>query len=81
MEIGLVLEVLKEGLKLKNSHDANKWLNQLITLEKQYYEELSLPEESRSQLYLDRILLDIRTIATNFAKHTSGVRKSETNPG
>ena len=69
MELGLILGVLKEGLKLWNAKEANKYLDKVIKLEKEYYEELSRPEDERSQLTLDQCLLDISIIAENFVKY------------
>lgn len=69
MELGLFLGVLKEGLRLRNNQQETKWLDRVIKLEKQYYEELSKPEDSRSQLYLDERLHELGIIASNFIKH------------
>jgi hypothetical protein len=68
MEIGLILGVLKEGLKLWNTKEATKYIDKIIKLEKEYYAELSLNEDERSQLTLDQCLLDINTIAKNFVQ-------------
>lgn len=71
MELGLILGVLKEGLKLWNAKEATRYIDKLIKLEKGYYEELSKDEDNRSQLALDTILLDIKNIAENFVKYSS----------
>jgi hypothetical protein len=70
MEIGLVLSVLKEGLKLSNTIVDRKYLDRVIDLEKDFHEELSKPDDERSDLHLDSIMLELRTIASTFAKYT-----------
>lgn len=72
MDLTLVLGVLKEGLKLWNAKESVKYLDKVIKLEKEYYEELSLPEDERSQLYLDERLRELGTIAKAFVGHNSG---------
>lgn len=69
MEFGLILGVLKEGLKLWNSFEATKYLDRIIKLEKEYYEEIAKPEDERSQLTLDTIILRIRLISQSFVQY------------
>jgi hypothetical protein len=71
MELGLVLGVLKEGLKLWNSKESTKYLDRIIELEKEYYDELSKDEDNRSQLALDRCLLEFRIISQSFVQFPS----------
>lgn len=68
MDLALILGVLKEGLKLWNSKEATKYLDKVVSLEKDYYEELAKNEDYRSQLALDSILLELEIIARTFAK-------------
>ena len=70
MELGLVLGVLKEGLKLWNSKEGTKYLDRVITLEKEYYEILSKPESVRSQLALDKRMRELNSIAKNFVSYS-----------
>ena len=70
MELSLVLGVLKEGLKLWNSKESNKYIDKIIKLEGEYYDELRKPEGVRSQLYLDKCLLEITTIAKSFVNYS-----------
>jgi len=70
MELSLVLGLLKEGLKLWNTKESNKYLDLVMGLEKEYYEELSLNESDRSQLRLDSIMQDLESIAKNFLKYS-----------
>ena len=69
MELGLVLSVLKEGLKLSNTIIDRKYLDRVIDLEKEFYEELAKPDDERSDLALDNIMLELRTIAAIFSKY------------
>lgn len=69
MDLALVLGVLKEGLKLWNTKEGTKYLDRVMVLEKQYYEELSEPESKRSQLYLDSRMRELKLIAKNFVKY------------
>lgn len=69
MELGLVLSILKEGLRLSNTIIDRKYLDRVIDLEKEFYEELSKPDDERSDLALDNIMLELRTIAAIFAKY------------
>jgi len=69
MNLDLILGVLKEALHLWNAKESNKYLERVLKLEKDYYEELSKPEDDRSQLHLDQCLLELRTIAKNFIKY------------
>lgn len=71
MNLTLILGILKEGLKLWNAKESNKYIDQVIKLEKEYYEELSKSEDDRSQLTLDKCLHDIAIIAENFVKFAS----------
>lgn len=71
MEIVVVLGLLKTGLDLWNNHEANKYRDKLIALEKDYYEELKKPFEDRSQLALDSIMLEIDLIAKNFIQYAT----------
>jgi hypothetical protein len=71
MNLTLILGILKEGLKLWNAKESNKYIDQVIKLEKEYYDELSKSEDDRSQLTMDKCLHDIATIAENFVKFAS----------
>jgi hypothetical protein len=66
MDLNLTLGVLKEGLKLWNAKEATKYLDRVIALEKDYYEELGKPSEDRSDYKLDSILLELRIISQSF---------------
>jgi len=65
MEWGLALKILEQGLKLWNTKEGRKYLDRVIKLKKEWYEEYSRTD--RSQLALDRIQNELRIIAESFA--------------
>jgi len=74
MNLELALGVLKEGLKLWNAKEANKYLDKIIKLEASYYGILEKPERLRSQLALDKLLRDINSVAKNFIKYRTQIK-------
>ena len=66
MDLALLLGVLKEGLALWNNKESNKYLDQVIKLEKAYYEELNKPLDARNDLKLDEIMLELTIISRSF---------------
>jgi len=73
MDLTLLLGVLKEGLKLWNDRQATKYLDRVIQLEKDYYEELNKPSDERSDYRLDSVMLELRIISQYFL-HYPGKR-------
>jgi len=73
MDLTLILGILKEGLKLWNNREATKYLDRVIKLEKDYYEELNKPAEERSDRQLDNIMLELRIVSQSFL-HYPGKR-------
>ena len=69
MEIGLVLAILKEGLILSNTIAGRKYLDRVIDLEKDFFDELAKDDENRNDFILDSIMLELETIARNFTKY------------
>jgi hypothetical protein len=79
--IAALFGVLEQGLKLWNSKESTKYLDRVIKIKKEYYAELSKLEfdpsnEShlkmdgdafRSQLALDRLMLELETICESFS--------------
>jgi hypothetical protein len=57
---------LKEGLKLWNNREATKYLDRVIKLEKEYYEELNKPHDDRSDYKLDSIMLELTILSQSF---------------
>ena len=66
MDLELTLGILKEGLKLWASKESTKYLDRVIKLEKDYQDEMSKPSDERSDLKLDRILLELRILSQSF---------------
>lgn len=73
MDLTLILGILKEGLKLWNDRQASKYLDRVIQLEKDYYDELNKPSDERSDYRLDSIMLELRIISQSFL-HYPGKR-------
>lgn len=69
MELKLILGVLEQALKLWNTKESTKYLDRVLKLKEEYYEELDKDEDSRSQLYLDERLRELRTIAEAFISY------------
>lgn len=69
MELGLILSILKEGLKLSNTIIDRKYLDRVIDLEKDYFDELAKSDDDRNDFTLDSIMLELETIARNFTKY------------
>ena len=65
MDLRLALSVLEQGLKLWNHREASRYLNEVIKLKQEYYNELN--RKDRSDLALDRITERLRLIAETFA--------------
>jgi hypothetical protein len=80
MEINLFLGVLKEGLKLWNDRQATKYLDRIIQLEKDYYEELNKPDEDQSDYKLDSIMLEFKVISQSFLHYPSKRGNPDSNP-
>ena len=66
MDVKLILGVLEQGLKLWNSKEANKYLDKLIKLRKDWYEEYNKPLDERSDVKLDSIELQLKILCQSF---------------
>lgn len=66
MDLSLALGVLKEALTLWNHKESTKYLDRVIKLEKEYYEELNKPLDARSDYKLDSIMLELTIISRSF---------------
>lgn len=64
--VSLILGVLEQGLKLWNSHESTKYLDKLIKLKKEWYEEYDKPISERSDLRLDSITDELRILGESF---------------
>lgn len=64
--IELLFGVLHEGLKLLNTKESNKYLDEIISLREQWLNEYNKPKKSRSNADLDSIELRLGLIARTF---------------
>lgn len=80
MDLQLTLGILKEGLKLWASKESTKYLDQVVKLEKEYYEELNKREDERSDHKLDRILLELTIISQSFLHYPAKRGNPHSNP-
>lgn len=76
MDLALALQILKEGLKLWNNHEANKYIDRVIKLEMDYNEEMSKPLDERSDYRVDSILFELRVISQSFVQYPGKSSKS-----
>lgn len=63
MDFGLVLGLLKVSIETFNNERKDRILKQYVKLEKEWYEEFNQPENRRSDLALDRIMLELEQLA------------------
>jgi hypothetical protein len=80
MDLKLVLGILKEGLKLWASKESTKYLDRVIKLEKEYYEELNKPEDERSDFKLDSIMLELTIVSQSFLHYPGKRGNPNSNP-
>lgn len=61
--IGLVLSLLKLSLEVFKDERKDRFLKQHQKLVKEWHDEISKPDNEQSDLTLDRLMLDINTLA------------------
>jgi hypothetical protein len=66
MDVKLILGILEQGLKLWNSKEATKYIDKMIKLKKEWYEEYNKPLNQRSDVKLDFIELQLRILCQSF---------------
>lgn len=66
MNIALILGVLEKGLSIWDSKEKSKYVDKLIKLKKEWYEEYNKPLDERSDIKLDAIELHIRILCQSF---------------
>lgn len=71
--ISVILSLTDTGLKLWQQKDARKYIDQLIELKQEYYNEINKPNELRDDACLDRIEFRIKLLCESF---TSSVGQS-----
>lgn len=80
MDLQLALGILREGLKLWASKESTKYLDKIVKLEKEYYEELNKPEDERSDRKLDDIMLELTLISQSFLHYPGKRGNPNSNP-
>jgi hypothetical protein len=70
MNLGVIFGVLGEALKLWNSKEASKYIDQMLKLKARYYEEYSKPPNIRSDVALDAIELHLKHLCEAFVNAT-----------
>jgi hypothetical protein len=68
----LIFGVLAEGLKLWNTKEAHKYLNEVYKLQKDWLSEYSKPRENRSNADLDHIEQQLHIISKLFITSVGG---------
>jgi hypothetical protein len=63
MELGLVFGLLKVAIETFNDERQDRFLKKYVKLEKEWQDEMALPDDQRSDLTLDRILFECHALA------------------
>jgi hypothetical protein len=64
MTIGTILSLIKLGLEVFKDERKDRFLKKQIKLEKEWMDEMSKPDEDRSDLTLDRLFFDSSELAS-----------------
>lgn len=72
MDVSLIFKVLEESLKLWNSKESNKYIDQLVKLKGKWYEEYNKPLDERSDVKLDTIELQLKILCQSFIQAPKG---------
>ena len=64
--VGALFEVLSEGLKLWNSKESTKYLDQVLKLQRDWLKEYEKPISKRSNADLDHIEQQLHIISRQF---------------
>lgn len=78
--VNLLLGVLEQGFKLWNTKEGTKFLDKIINLKMEWYEEYAKPLDRRSDRRLDELESELRIIAESFIQ-TSGAKNASSRPG
>lgn len=63
MDAGLILSLLKVSLEVFHDERKDRFLKKYVKLEKEWYEEFNKSNDHRSDLALDRIMLELEQLA------------------
>lgn len=64
--VEVLFGVLLQGLKLANSKESTKYLDEVLELQKKWMEEYAKPRKNRSNANLDQYELDLVRISKHF---------------
>jgi hypothetical protein len=77
--IEVLLKVLGAGLSIWESKEKRKYVDAIIRLKGEWYEEFNKPESDRSDATLDRIERELRDVGLGFAADV-GASHAEVKP-
>ena len=63
MDYGLILGLLKVSIETFRNERKDRFLKKYVKLEREWYEEFNRPDNTRSDLALDRIMLELELLA------------------
>lgn len=72
MDVSLIFKILEESLKLWNSKESNKYIDQLVKLKGKWHEEYNKPLDERSDVKLDTIELQLKILCQSFIQAPKG---------
>jgi hypothetical protein len=65
--IELIFQSLSTGLSIWESKEKTKYIDKMLTLKRQWYEEYNKPTSNRSDARLDHIEYELRILVETFA--------------
>ena len=65
--VDALIKCLAAGLEIWNSKEKTKYIDKLVSLKKEYYEESNKPLPERDDAVLDNLEFELRLLASGFA--------------
>ena len=78
--IDTIFQILATALDIWDNHEKTKYIDKLMSLKKDYYEETNKPADSRSDAAIDDIVFNIRLLGLAFSS-AAGTKNSPVQPG
>lgn len=75
--IETIFPVLEQGLRLWNTKESRKYLDQVIELKRKWYEEYNKPQDIRSDAVLDNIQFELRILSLAFVSNSGKQNASD----
>lgn len=75
-----LLKVLGAGLSIWDSKEKSKYVDRLMRLKKEFYDEYNKPQDSRSDAILDGIEFELRVLSLAFSSSV-GKQDAADKPG